>query len=480
VVLELRFLGLPGGAHPPYIMVHEVAWTDTASGQPVAAALPQAQRRGDAFLIRVPSGLTRQVWLTLHPTDVPPGVYRGRLTVTSPLSGAKTTVSVPFTLHLYPLRFPDQPTLHLGGWDYTDGEGRYDITPRNQALVIAHLREHFVDSPWATSAVLPPGRYDGEGRLVEMPGTSRFDKWLRRWAGARQYCVFVSVGRRFDGTPMGTPLFAKKVTAWIRFWAEHMRRRGLRPEQLVLLLVDEPHGPEQDAIIREWAKVIRAANTGVKIWEDPTHSDPYQADQEMMALCHVLCPNRVKFLTSGRRYRAYFIQRRQQGTELAFYSCSGPARLLDPYTYYRLQAWVCWQYGARASYFWAFGDAAGASSWNEYLARRNAYVPYFLDSTSVTPGKHMEAIREGVEDYEYLVMLRDAIARAEQRGAPRDVLARARRLLVEAVERVCDPKTLTAFWWSQPKDRTVADRVRKEILDVLVALRGARRAPRSE
>ncbi|MFA6547077.1 MAG: discoidin domain-containing protein, partial [Limisphaerales bacterium] len=71
--LNLRITGLPGGENPAWITVHEVQWTDTQSGQPVAAALPEARREGGAFVIRAAPGLTRQVWLTLHPTDVPPG-----------------------------------------------------------------------------------------------------------------------------------------------------------------------------------------------------------------------------------------------------------------------------------------------------------------------------------------------------------------------------------------------------------------------
>lgn len=463
--LQLRIAGLPGGVNPRYVAVHEVAWTDTNSGQPVAAALPKAKRDGDAFDIDVPSGLTRQVWLTLHPVDVPPGTHKGKIVLTGP----EVASEVAITLRLYPMRFPDRPTLHLGGWDYTDADRRYEITPENREQVIAHLREHFVDSPWGTSAVLPKGKYDSKGNLGQEPDTSRFDEWLRRWPGARQYCVFASVSDRFGDARMGTPAFEQRVMTWIRFWARHAKRRGLRPEQLAVLLVDEPRTPEQDEIILEWARAIRAAGTGVRIWEDPTHQDPGEANQQMMAACHVLCPNRPRFLTNAR-YRQYFAERRPAGTELAFYSCSGPVRLLDPYTYHRLQAWSCWRYGARAGYFWAFGDSGGASSWNEYAAQRNAYVPFFLDGASATAGKHMEAIREGVEDYEYLVMLRERIAEAEQRGVEARTLDRARQLLAGAADRVCGAQDTDALRWLEPKDRTLADRVRIEILETLAQL----------
>ena len=400
-VLRLAIEGLPGGRNPSYITVHEVAWTDTSSGRPVAAALPEARRDGDEFLIHVPAGLTRQVWLTFHPTDLAAGTYEGSIV----LKQAELERRVPVALSIAPLRFPDQPSLHLGGWDYTDGKARYEITPENRDSLIRHLRQHYVDSPWATSRVLPRGRIDDQGRLLESPDTTEFDNWLDLWPRARQYCVFASVPNHFAGTPMNSPAFTRKVAAWIRFWADHVKKRSLRPEQLVVLLVDEPHQAKQDEIIIAWAKVIGAQKTGITLFEDPTYRDPSQANPQMLDLTTVLCPNRVMFVNQPQSFRDFYAARGRGRNQLAFYSCSGPSRLLDPYEYYRLQAWYCWQYGGNGSYFWALSDGGGASSWNEYLACRNGYVPFFLDATSVTAGKQFEAVREGVEDHQYLVML---------------------------------------------------------------------------
>ena len=463
--LALRIVGLPGGDNPSWITVHEVQWTDTQSGQPVAAALPEAKRVDGAFAIRAPAGLTRQVWLTFHPENVPPGLHHGRIL----LSGPAAQLEVPLRVRVYPMRFPDHPALHLGGWDYTDVERRYEINPQNRAQVIAHLREHFVDSPWATAAVWPPGNYDAQDRLVAPPDTARFDEWLRRWPKAGQYCVFASVGPGFAGAGLGTASFEKRVGAWIRFWAEHVRQRGLQPKQLAILLVDEPHSAEQDATILAWSRAIRAAQTGMRIWEDPTHSNPAQANQEMMAACDVLCPNRPRFLANPE-YHEYFAEHRPSGTALAFYSCSGPVRLLDPYSYHRLQAWSCWRYGAKSSYYWAFGDSGGGSSWNEYAAPGTAYVPFFLDATSVTPGKHFEAIREGVEDYEYLAMLQSQVAGAEEKGLHSAALRRARQLLKDAAAQVCNAPGAQSLMWAEAKNRSVADQVRIKILDALTEL----------
>jgi hypothetical protein len=453
--VRLRIAGLPGGENPPWITVHEVAWTDTRSGRPVAAALPEAKREGADFVIAVPAGLVRQVWLTLHPTAVAPGTHRGAVSLSS--TGGQQ--QLPLEVNLSPLRFPATPALHVGGWDFTDTEAHYEVTPLNRAALIAHLRERFVDSPWATSAVLPAGR-----------DTTKFDRWLERWPKARRYYVFASVGAKTGSAPAYTPAFEKTAGDWIRFWAGHAAMRGLQPQQLVIHLVDEPHEAWQDETILAWAKALRAANTGVTIFTDPTHANPATANQAMMAACDILCPNRPMFLAGNQAFRDYFARRRAAGTELAFYSCSGPARLLDPYAYHRLQAWTCWQQGAGSSSFWAFGDAGGGSSWNEYAQQRSSsYTPLFLDATGVTAGKHMEAIRESVEDFEYFVMLRDRIAAAEKAGQKTPALDRARQLLATAAGRVLDAPDAGQLSWSAPKDRSLADTVRVEILEALEA-----------
>lgn len=463
--LALNLSGLPGGDNPAWVTVHEVQWTDTKSGVPIATALPEAERGRDGYVIHVPAGFTRQVWLTFHSAGVAPGRHQGHITI----SGGQHPLEVPLNVRVYPLRFPDRPRLHLGGWDYTDSDGYRDITPRNRDQVIACLKEHWVDSPWATAAVLPGGTFQADDTFASEPNPARFDAWLKRWPDSVRYCVFVNVTRDFLGVAPGAPGFQPRVGTWIKYWARHAQQRGLKPEQLALLLADEPQRPEQDALILAWASAIHAAGTGVKTWEDPVHANPFAASQEMLAACDVLCPNRPNFL-ANTNYHAYFAGHRPPASELAFYSCSGPMDLMDPYSYVRLQAWECWQQGARTSYFWAFSDACGGSGWNQYIAKRPNYAPYLLNETSVTTAKQMEAMRESVEDYEYLALLRERVDASANSGGSEGALAGARTLLAGAAGRVLNAPGAARLAWLSPKERTMADQVRIEILDALAAL----------
>jgi len=82
----------------------------------------------------------------------------------------------------------------------------------------------------------------------------------------------------------------------------------------------------------------------------------------------------------------------------------------------------------------------------------------------------MEAIREGIEDFEYLTMLRARVEELQADGVPAERLAAARELLATAVDRVMAMDAEPTYRWDEEKDRAVQDRVRIEVLDALTDL----------
>jgi hypothetical protein len=269
---------------------------------------------------------------------------------------------------------------------------------------------------------------------------------------------------------VGTAEFNQQVGAWISAWVRHLAAKGITPERLALLVHDEPHEQTDVAPLVAWARAIHAAEPKVVIWEDPTYRDLTKLPPEVCAVSTVLCPNRPMWLAGGKPFEKFYRGQQAAGRVLEFYSCSGPARALDPYSYYRLQAWHCWQVGAVGSSFWAFSDNSGASSWNEYLVSSGPFTPLFLDDRSVTAGKAMEAIRESVEDYETLVMLRKAVGRAKSAGREDAAVQHAQSLLATAATEVLSAADADKLLWKEPKDRTKADAVRVKLLDALEAL----------
>ena len=481
------------------ITLREALFTDTRERTPVAAALAPGETGRRRLQVSVPAGTTRQVWLDVNSRDLPAGDYEATLTVATGLG--QDAATVPLSVHVAALDMPSEFSIAIGGWDETNGTGGYDVTAENMAPLIQNLRDHGVNMPWSNPQVVPsPGQYDVGGNLTTAPDFAAWDEWVDRWLGARHWGVFANVGNTFAGEavpwapqtgvtepgsddrsatsvhgverprrPMGTPRFDRMVGAWVTAWAQHAQAQGIAPSQIKLLLVDEPRSDGQDQIIIAWAKAIHAAQPELVIWNDPIHADPAQADPQFYAQSDVLSPNMSRFLSGGKPYQDFFVARQRAGCELWFYSCSGPAKLLDPASYWRGQFWLNLKYGGKGSCYWAFGDEAGGS-WNAYVQPRAAYSPLFLSQTTVTDAKQMEAIREGAEDYEYFGMLRARVAELERQGADRNLVAEAKTLLVTGPEQVVATMGADKQEWAVPKDRAVMDRVRLEALDLLEKL----------
>jgi hypothetical protein len=256
----------------------------------------------------------------------------------------------------------------------------------------------------------------------------------------------------------------------MKFWVEHAGQRGLPPEMLGLLLVDENKSPEQDRRVIQYGEIIHAASPEVLVWQDPAWPDPRKAAPRMFEVSNVLVPSLGRWISGGKDYRSFYGRLHDAGHELAFYSPHGQSRLLDPYAHYLMQEWWCWRSGAKGSYFWAFSDSGGASSWNEYNAKAGAATPLFLDAQGATSAKQLEAIREGVEDYEYLRMLSAAVGGSRKADGSADAAA-ARELLQSGPQRVTDAiDSVSMLKWEVDKDRSVADQVRAQVLEMLTRL----------
>jgi len=82
-------------------------------------------------------------------------------------------------------------------------------------------------------------------------------------------------------------------------------------------------------------------------------------------------------------------------------------------------------------------------------------------------------VREGIEDYEYLRMLRDRLAELKQKGMKGPEVDAAQKLLQTGPEEVCGPTYDPGrIPWKFDKDRSVADRVRRQVAEALIRLAG--------
>jgi hypothetical protein len=276
--------GIPEEAN---LIVNEVLFTDTAIRKPVSDAIVPLDSDSPFALF---AGCNKQIWLSFKRPACKAGVYDGRIKITA---GGQMVATIPLKLKIYDMDFPRQPSIHLGGWDYTNMMGKYYNTPNCVEATIAIMKDTYVDSPWATNAVMPKGAtFDNDGHLQNPKGLdfSAWDKWTNMWNGARKYCVFWSIGDKFNGVPPSDPRFANMVKEYVNAWMAYVKQTGFNPKDVVVLLYDEPSREEQAKKIMAWARPIKERCPEFTIFEDPCFNDPRPVDPEFFKLNDVLCP----------------------------------------------------------------------------------------------------------------------------------------------------------------------------------------------
>ena len=472
---EISVIGLPKDAA---IDCREVLYTDTNQSICTSSALKPGN--GDKITIVIPPGISTQIWISFKRPSCKAGTYNGKV-----VAKGINTLEIPISLTIYDIDFPKRPRMHVGGWDYTEGDGGFFGMPQRLEDNLKFMRDMYVDSPWAHANVAPQGeKFDANGHLTNKNelNYTEWDRWTKRWPDARMYCVFLAVAGSNDandaywhGEKPGTERFKTMVADYYKAWAEYMAAQGITPSQVVLLLIDEPwEDSGKDSRLVPWARAIKAAVPDFKIFNDPVFKDFSKCDKEMFEVTDIICPN-TPFIVA-RDQIEFFENLRKNGITLWHYSCSGPSRLLDPVTYYRVQHWRAFMMGGEGSFYWAMGSGGGRKGcWNAYCQGTD-YSPYFVsDKGPFMESKQYEGIREGVQDYEYLCMLRDRIAELKKAG--KDVTA-AEKFLAEAPARgIVEIKPADATWarpfsinWNDNKDRSVVDKVRIEVLQMLNSL----------
>ncbi|MBR4222760.1 MAG: hypothetical protein IKR81_16495, partial [Victivallales bacterium] len=473
--VRLEVEGLPQGAN---LNFNEVLVTDTKQNQPISDAIRPADASGRLVVV-VPAGCTRQFWLSFDRPTAKAGTYTATITacigshqllLKPEIDSKYGPIKAKLTLTIYDKDFPTRPTMHVGGWDYVNGGNKYYRSPKNLKPKLAVMKDMYVDSPWATSAVMPHGAvFDKEGTLTneESLDYTNWNEWTALFPEARNYCVFWSVGNSFQREKMGTPMFEKKLGQYLNAWCRYLKKTGVNPKQLVILLLDEPHNHEQDAIIIAWAKAIKATCPDITLFEDPTYLDPTKGLPELFTSVDILCPHTPHRVSQGNAFRDFYVKQREAGRTLWLYSCNGPARHLDPITYHRGQMWNAFDMGAVGTFYWALGCGGGiGNSFKAYSQTGTEYSPFFVSDTSAMPSKHSEAIREGVQDYEYMVMLRNRIAELRKQGK-NDLADQKQAVLDASLKRVIEFIIANGMDWKHEKNRSIMDQARIAILKAL-------------
>lgn len=469
---DLSGAGLPDDL----IQVSSVGYLDTKGGDAIGPSLLPVASEDGRWRLDVPAGATRQAWLRVHPRDVKPGSYQLALTVRCAAPTAETLVPLVLEVHEATFSLPDA-RLQTSLWDYCGSPGKYPdhLIPQGVAL----MREYGVRTAWLNSAGLPwpkVGReLNSDGAFVQEIAPQRWaviDRWLELWPDARTYCIFANVRETMPeaGFRRGTPEFERAVAGFFQRLGDHFRERGIDPKRMAICFFDEPKDDATEQITVDWHNAARKGNPHYRLFSDPNRRNPRQMLPQFVQALDILCPNAHYSLGQPANIGMPGFQEASQGKEFWIYDCDVPVTELDPYFYHRLMAWRCFRYGATTQGFWSFGHinhmdykAGGWVTWT--WGHPEASVSLW-DEKGFERTKYLEAIREGVQDYELLARLRQAIDACPDRSRA----DAARRQLDELVERVTGTYELKLTHQVGPAPRGAADEARVEVLRLLADL----------
>ena len=381
----------------------------------------------------VEAGKSQPVWITVYvPKKAEPGEYKGVIDVTT----SHGAVSVPLTVRVHPVTLPDTRTLYLTNWFSTwkiaNAHGLKEWSDTHWKMIGAYARmmaDHRQNVVLTQITELIKGRDDGSGNLTF--DFSMFDRWVKLFteAGVIGTIEGGHLGTRgpweapdFDALwppiigPDGSvkPKPAIKVTSeeerkflsqFLPALQTHLEENGLLGSY-VQHLADEPILANAESYkklasyVREYAPKLRIIDASMCT--------------EIAGSIDIWVPQPPEY----EQKQQFFAERRKAGDEIWFYTCLSPKgkymnRFIDyPLIDTRLLHWVNFKYDMPGYLHWGFNHWQGDPF---TLLEPNWGGDTFLppgDSHIVYPGKRgplssirLEALRDGVEDYELLKLL---------------------------------------------------------------------------
>ncbi len=217
----------------------------------------------------------------------------------------------------------------------------------------------------------------------------------------------------------------EKLYAWLKAWDRAAAKLDRPWVTFYIYLKDEPNDEEAYKFVQKWGRAIRAAKSVVKVmvveqtWTEKGMGGADSDWGELHGAIDIWCPLFCLFKAESAA------KRQALGETIWTYTalCQGPEpspwwHIDYPLLNYRVPAWISWRYGIRGLLYWG-----GMSYWRQcedpwtdpWTYGREKLV-YNGEGTIVYPGRavgydgivpslRLKALRDSIEDYEYMAIL---------------------------------------------------------------------------
>ncbi len=400
---------------------------------------PLESARLRAVPFDLPAGQTHGFWVDVYvPPDAKPGDYQGTYRVTG--EGGKA-VEIPVSLTVWDFALPRVSTLQtalgspasrMRGYYRQRAKANKEKEPSDWAAVEAQCAEmltrHRVNATPPSGTIVPVAQTDGSYRIP----SEQVDA-LRAFVD--RYHVNAFMVPRPTSIVKDPDKERDKLHAWLKSW-DRAAAELKRPDVVFYTyLLDEPNDKKAYRFVQKWGPAIRAAKSVVKVmvveqtWtQNADWGDLYGAIDIWCPLFSLFKPeSAAKRQALGETIWTYTALCQRKPT---------PWWHIDyPLLNYRVPSWIAWRYRMRGLLYWG-----GMSYWQKVedpwadpktLDRRKngkghlyngegtiVYPGRAVGYDGIAPSLRLKALRDGIEDYEYLAILE----RASRADAAQEVI----------------------------------------------------------
>ena len=394
-------------------------------------------------------GENQPVWISFHiPDDTPKGLYEGHVLL---CADAGDPLRIPISVNVWDFAIPHQFSLRSSFWMFRDqinrfyhlDEVKFEDYLKWIDLALAHRLCPIDVYEGRTVPLLEVGQdvaNPKSGVPNPSPDFAKWDQYLDHMVSGGASTLHLTQSHHYGNwfadtqAPLGSTTHLDRLKQSLRILQDHYKQRGIFNLHYVQLR-DETSEPDALNIYRE----VHTAFPELKLLLTAPSN-------EARPFLRIPCPLTPSLDAAWRDAL------KSEGGEYWWYVCCGPQ---EPYanfflrqraTEHRALFWQTWCHGVQGILYWGLNVWTGFNyEWPRDIRWAKDRVPPddapdipmpqpdgdgFSMYPGPTPGDplssiRLEVMRDGEEDYEYLVLLDQLIARAQEKGVPADLFSEA-------------------------------------------------------
>jgi hypothetical protein len=335
--------------------------------------------------LEIPPLSSRQIWVELDSHDLAPGTYGGQILLAPqayPDGFQAPGETVALDVQIQPLRLP--AGVPFGTYSYNFG------TSDPTADLVRHR------NTWFTLAAPTVNGYDvGSGSItLDFTGTDATVAEARSYGGKLISAFgFVRSLQLDHGLDWNNPAHQPLIRSYFTQWIDHMDALGVGYDAYAIYLWDEPDAATTSKVL-DLCPQLRAARPQVRLVNSLNQIFSAGDVTQWQGCLDYFIPIRYALEHNAPLVDAFETVQAGGGRVWTYdqKAYQNDALTIDPIDLYRRQPWrTVWNQGFDGVSFFS-----------------SAYA-YASTPGQVTPGKGMEGWREGIEDVQWLVMLRQRV-----------------------------------------------------------------------